>query len=126
MSWSKLFVIVNALVFVGFGLGFFLMPEQLYQNLTDSVPATASALVDTHATYGGLSLAYGAVLLWTALEDAVRGLKYVLLAMACMATARVVGIIVAGEANLTMYSFLVTELIVAVLAVVLLKRTSAG
>jgi hypothetical protein len=49
-------------VFVLYGLTFIVFPEFLSQFVTGAVPASASGMIDMRATYGGMSIAIGALL----------------------------------------------------------------
>ncbi len=118
MSFDALIVRVTAAFFVLYGLAFIFFPEPLSQFVTDTVPDSASGLIDMRATYGGMSLAVGALLfLLAARQDSLRqGLLGVILIMLGMASGRIYGMVVDGSANQIMYVYLGLELAVAAVA----------
>ena len=68
------------------------------------------------ATYGGMSIAVGVLLLLLSRSDPRPGLVGVLVAMLCMAVTRTWGILIDGAGNNFMYVYLVLELVVALTA----------
>ncbi len=95
-------------------------PGPLALLVMDVVPATGSAMTDMRATYGGMSLAVGVMLLLLAQSDVRLGLVSVLLLMVCMAAGRSYGLYVDAHANTVMYVYLLLEAVAAMLAVMLL------
>ncbi len=77
-------------------------------------------MTDMRATYGGMSLAVGVMLLLLAQSDVRLGLVSVLLLMVCMAAGRSYGLYVDAHANTVMYVYLLLEAVAAMLAVMLL------
>jgi uncharacterized protein YjeT (DUF2065 family) len=126
MSLSKSLVALTALVFLLYGLGFVLAPELLSQFVVDAVPAAGSAMTDMRATYGGMSVAVGVMLLLLARSDVRLGLVAVLLLMVCMAAGRGYGLYVDAQANTLMYVYLLLEAVAAMAAVLLLSMAASG
>ncbi len=119
---SKLIVVLSAILFVAYGFGFALAPGYVSQAVTGSMPSSASGLIDMRATYGGMSIAVGVLLLLLSRSDLRQGLIGVLLLMLCMAVARAYGILTDGTANTLMYAYLVLEVAIAFTAGVLAAR----
>ena len=57
-TFTKAFIALNVLVFVGFGLAYIIAPQYFAAPVEIEVP-TATALADFRAIYGGLSLSVG-------------------------------------------------------------------
>jgi len=125
MSMEMIVVRLNALVFLLYGIGFLVLPEALSRFVTDTVPRTVSGIVDMRATYGGMSVAVGVMLLVLAsgYETVRKGLVGVLLLMLSMAGGRILGMLVDGAGNPVMGGYLVLEIVMAVIAFWLLIRT---
>ena len=123
MTMQRLLVRLTALIFVLYGVGFIVAPALLSQYVTGAVPASASGLIDMRATYGGMSLAIGLLLLHLSRQSTPRtGLLGVLLLMLGMAGGRVCGMLVDGAANPVMQVYLALEIIAALAAAALLAR----
>jgi len=123
MKINRLLINITASVFTAYGLGFIFAPTQLLLLVTGAVAENAVALTDIRATYGGMSLAVGALLYVLASEaQTVRlGLVAVIIVMLCMAGGRIVGLVVDGSASLVMYIYLALELLAASAASFLLS-----
>ena len=118
---------IVALVFLGYGMGFVLVPAPLLQTVVGEVPVASSAWIDMRATYGGLSLGVG-VLLWLLAQnqETLRaGVVGVVLLMVGMASGRMVGIVVDGSPNGYMVVYLLLEIITAVLGLWAWRRLPA-
>ena len=123
MTMQRLLVRLTALIFVLYGVGFIVAPALLSQYVTGAVPTSASGLIDMRATYGGMSLAIGLLLLHLSRQSTPRtGLLGVLLLMLGMAGGRVCGMLVDGAANPVMQVYLALEIIAALAAAALLAR----
>lgn len=124
MNIGSFVIRLNALVFVLYGLLFVLAPEVMSQFVTGEVPGSSSGLIDMRATYGGMSLAVGAILFVFGKRDDLNatGLLAVFIIMLCMAGGRIVGIFVDGDANQLMYIYLALELVMASFAGFLISR----
>lgn len=61
MTFQKMLVWINCVLFVVFGFGFLLAPEVLAEFVTSTSPSTASAVTDMRATYGGMALGLGLI-----------------------------------------------------------------
>lgn len=114
MSSGSIFVKLNAVFFVVYGLAFVVAPEALGLAITGSAPESPSGMIDLRATYGGMTIALGVMLGWLGRSKATQrlGLHAVALVMLCMASGRVVGLVVDGNANNMMYAFLAAEIMV--------------
>jgi hypothetical protein len=125
MNISKILVNITAAIFALYGLGFVFVPSQLSLLVTGAAPATAAALTDMRATYGGMSIALGVVFFVLASKpQSIRlGLAAVLVVMLGMAFGRVVGLIIDGSGNPIMYAYLALELGAATAAAFLLNRS---
>lgn len=123
MKYGRTLVLVNCGLFVAFGLCFALAPEQIALLLTDSSPATPSAITDMRATYGGMALGLATIFWLCARKEAhVRlGVQGVLAVMVGLALARILGMLVDREPNLFMFVLLAAEGVMAVLALAVLR-----
>ncbi len=123
MNSSKLLVVLTAFIFLIYGALFVLFPIQLLELVANGAVTSASGVIDMRATYGGMSVAVGFILLLLAKsEETIKvGLMSVFLLMACMAIGRTVGILVDQNPNIMMYVYLALEIIIAVVSAFLLK-----
>ena len=121
--FTKIFIHLFAFVFILYGFAFALFPDFMLLLVTDSRTTTSSASIDIRSTYGGISLTIGAMLHYLAFEQSrVRlALKFILLLMLLMASTRMIGMAVDGQANFVMYFYMALELLSASLALVLLR-----
>ena len=125
---SKLFILINASIFVIYGSVFVFFPlEALNEVVTDTLSSTSS-IIDIRATYGGISIGAGSILyLLPRGESTLRtGLLAVLFVMACMASARLYGIMVDGQPNGYMHLYLILELAAVGLSIILLRLQKSG
>ena len=118
---------LNAIVFVGFGIACALLPAEISELTVGAAPATASAMTDFRAVYGGMMIGIGALLIFTAREPAYQraGLVAVLLIMIGMASTRILGMLSDGSPNGYMQAYLAAEIFMAIL-VSLVLRSGAG
>jgi len=123
MKFQTTLVWINSVVFFLYGLSFIFLPEALANLVTNTVPGGSSGLIDMRATYGGMSLGLGVLLGILANNPSfVRvGLWGVLSIMVGMASARLLGIFVDGTPNSTMYVYLASEILMAMLVLLALK-----
>ena len=124
MKIEKIFVLFTAAFFFVYGVLFALFPSSLAENVTGSVPGTASGLIDMRATYGGMSIAMGVVMFLLANnQETLRlGLLTVIAALLGMAASRTLGLIVDGNPNKLMYVYLIAEVVLSIVAVLLYRR----
>ena len=110
--WIREIVLLNALVFLGFGAGFLLLPATLagYFDIELSSP---SALADMRAMYGGLSLSMGALFVLGLRRDGwlAPTLFLVAASSAGLALGRLYSIAVAGVPSALVLALLATELV---------------
>ncbi|WP_438466469.1 DUF4345 domain-containing protein [Marinomonas sp. PE14-40] len=124
MTLAQWIIRLNALFFSLYGLLFFFVPETLLFWVTGSAANTTSAMIDTRATYGGMSLAIGLLLFYFSMKLVYEklGLVFVILIMGNMAFGRSLGILLDGNPNPVMWLFLVGELVTLIISAVLLTR----
>ncbi len=124
----KNFILINAVIFLLYGLGFLFFPEILSQFVTDAIPTSTSGLIDMRATYGGMSIAF-AILLWY-MQQNRHTIKPAIIAINLMvggmALGRIAGIIIDGSANNMMYIYLFLEIVVVMLGLRLLSKLNAS
>jgi hypothetical protein len=131
MKFARILLLLGSGIFALYGLLFSIAPVELARLVTGDAPSSPSALIDMRATYGGMSIAVGMILMLLALkEETIRiGVVSLLLVMVCMAATRIVGIAVDGDANIAMYFYLGLEIVAAVLCSIALvdcrKETGA-
>ena len=108
--WIRAIILINAFVFVDFGLAFLAVPEGL-TRLLDIELHSASALADLRAVYGGLCLALGVCMLaglrntdWLAPT-----LFLVMLTSGGLAFGRVYSMLASGMPSAAILGMLATE-----------------
>ena len=118
---DKLLVYAVGLFFLAYGVAFTLLPLEMAQFVTGAAPATASGVIDMRATYGGMSVAVGILLivLGGRAEWGSRGLLASAIVLRGMAGGRVIGMVLDGSPNMLMYLYLAGELMFAALALIL-------
>ncbi len=123
----RVLIILNAVIFLLFGLGFVFIPETLSQFITDSVPTTTSGMTDMRATYGGISIGFALFLGITSRDSQlyVLGTKAILLVVGGMAFGRIIGMVQDGSPNEMMYVNLVLEVVVVIIGWMLLSKSRA-
>ncbi len=125
MSIEVMLVRLNGLVFLLYGLAFSVFPEALSRLVAGTAPGTVSGVMDMRATYGGMSVAVGILLLVLASgrKTVRQGLVAVMLLMLCMAAGRLLGMVMDGAGNTVMWVYLVLEITNAALVSWLLGRS---
>jgi hypothetical protein len=125
---GKILVLLTGCFFAIYGLAFTLAPTEMSYFVTGGSTGTVSGLIDMRATYGGMSVAVGVLLVHLAKRS--NSLPLALLATAlvllAMASGRIVGMVVDGEPNIMMYIYLGAELIVGTAALGLRKSIIEG
>ena len=115
---AKLLVQFTGLFFIGYGLAFTFFPLEMATMVSGAGPTTASGLIDFRATYGGMTISIGIVLLLLAAKN--ESLSFALLAISiillAMAAARGIGMFLDGLPNQFMYGYLFAEIIGAAIA----------
>ena len=123
MTLAKGGLLFGAVVFMGIGLGFLVVPVQWASLVEISLP-TAMARTDFRATYGGFDLAMGVFLWLCALRtEWIRpGVVALGLAAAGFGGGRLLGILLEGTASPLMLAFATIEMASALLAFYVLRR----
>jgi hypothetical protein len=123
----KIFLGVNALLFIGYGLACLASPV-LVADLAGMALTTGVATAEVRAMYGGLQTAIGLLALLGILRPAIQ--PAVLLALGFLfiglASGRAIGILVEPDAGAYNTSALVFEAAFGALAVLLLSRTASA
>ncbi len=124
MTFAKQIIWLVALFFLIYGLIFAIAPDAFALWVTGSAIQGVSAQVDFRATYGGLQLAFGALLALAARDTGtVRlGLWAVILSMSAMAITRTLGIVIDGQPNALMFVYLGLEILAILWGVFALRR----
>lgn len=124
MKVGKIICLINAIIFLVYGILYFIMPTDMSAYVTKSIPTTASALIDMRATYGGMSIATGLVigLLGLRNETLHSAVWILMIFMISMASGRMIGIIYEAEANDKMYVYLISEVLIALICAVWLSK----
>ncbi|MEM7433332.1 MAG: DUF4345 family protein [Pseudomonadota bacterium] len=120
----RVFVFFVGAVFFVYGLAFAIAPDTVFEWVTHSSLPIGPALIDARATYGGMSVAIGIVMIVLARsEDTLKlGLVTVAIVNVCMATARTAGITLDGHANTMMYIYLALEIVAVLIALLGLQQ----
>ena len=126
MNASRLLVFVTGLFFGLYGFAFSIFPVEMSFFVTDGSPGTPSGIIDLRASYGGMSVATGLILLICACKPGflIPGLSIIAILLSAMAGTRLLGMLLDGAPNRIMYLYLVAEIIVAALALYLRKTES--
>jgi len=127
MKFEKTLVWANCWLFAAFGLGFMFLPESLATLITGAAPATPSAMTDMRATYGGMALGLAVIFgLCARKEGHLRlGVQGVLAVMVALAGARLFGMLLDGRPNVFVFTLLLTEGAMALLAFSALRRIAS-
>lgn len=119
MFLQRFVVLFTAGFFVVYGVAFALFPQDLSQLMTGGVPATPSGLVDTRATYGGMSIAIGLFLLYLYGMNLLRVcFTVIIIVLMSMAVTRIIGVATDGSVNVMMHVLLALEFLGTALAMI--------
>lgn len=123
MIFSRALILLTALVFVAYGIGFALAPLFMSNLVTNGFPSTPAGITDMRSTYGGMSIGLGILLALAARSTAsVRlGLLGVFAAMAGMGSTRALGLFTDRSGNAVMYAYLALEVGAACAALIALR-----
>lgn len=119
----RLFIALNALIYLAFGPAFYFFPQALGGLLGISL-TSSTALADFRAMYGGLPLGAGLLMAMALKEERFQESAFFL----CMAGAggllcgRVLSIILSGAPGLPIYGFMVSEVAALVWGALLVRR----
>ena len=124
MPFAVLLLRITSVLFVAFGVGFAVAPQDLADLVTDGAPSVPSAVTDMRAAYGGVALGLGLFIGYCARRaETVRlGLMASTLVLVSLAAARLLGMIVDGSPNAFMVVFLGLEIISVWLFMIALRR----
>jgi hypothetical protein len=116
---GKTLVLLTGWFFVLYGFAFALAPIEMSHMVTGGVTDTLSGIIDVRATYGGMSIAVGVVLLLLAKQSSTLSLSLLATAVVllAMAAGRLLGMVLDGEPNSIMYVYLGAELLVGTAAI---------
>jgi len=122
MTWTRLFLVIEGLVFAALG-GWTLLDPNAVAKVIDVMLPTPSAVVDFMALYGGFMLGYGAFLVWCAVRKAYlpAGLLSLVFSVGATAGARILGMATQGPVKPLFLQFLAFEVGSVVLAVLFLR-----
>jgi hypothetical protein len=120
---GKTLVLLTGWFFVLYGFAFALAPIEMSHMVTGGGTDTLSGVIDVRATYGGMSIAVGVVLLLLAKQSSTLSLSLLATAVVllAMAAGRLLGMVLDGEPNSIMYVYLGAELLVGTAAIFLRK-----
>lgn len=121
----KVFILLNAGLFLLFGLGFMFFPEALSLYFTDASPATSSGLTDMRAVYGGIALGLAVVLGLMSRDQQLHSFGTIasMLIVGSMAVGRTLGMVQDGSPNNFMYINLALEISAVVFGWILLHQS---
>ncbi len=124
MSLQKFVIYLAAGFFLLYGVAFSIAPIAMSTLVTGSAPTGTSAIVDFRATYGGMTIAVGLILLYlSAIGQSRASLVSIIIVLLGMAASRTLGFILDGRANGLMYVYLILEIGGSALAWLALKRS---
>lgn len=112
---AKLLVWATGIVFILYGVAFMFIPAEMAVFVTGDRPRTASGIIDLRATYGGMSVAVGVILLLllSRPENLHLALICIAIVLLAMAVGRMSGMFKDGNPNIVMYLYLTVEIIVS-------------
>ena len=124
MKFGKAICLINAVIFLVYGIFYMLVPAAMSTYVTESIPATTSTLIDMRAVYGGMPIAIGIILAVFSLKKETLHFAILILMvfMTTMASGRFLGIILDSGANNKMYYYLISEVLIAIVCGIWLKR----
>ncbi len=124
---TKIFLGLNALLFIGYGLACLVSPS-LVADQTGMELTSGVASAEVRAMYGGLQTAVGLLALLGALRPGMQGAILLVLAFLFfgLASGRAIGIMVEVDAGAYNTAAFVFEALFGVLAVMLLSRTASA
>jgi hypothetical protein len=122
MKWTRLFLVIEGLLFATMGGWTLLNPNGMARHI-DVVLATPTATVDFMTMYGGSVLGYGAFLVWCAIRKAYlpAGLLSLVFGAGAAAGARLLGMATQGPVKPLLLQFLTVEIGTVVLAGLFLR-----
>lgn len=124
MSLQKFVIYLAVGFFLLYGVAFSIAPIAMSTLVTGSAPTGTSAIVDFRATYGGMTIAVGLILLYlSAIGQSHASLVSIIIVLLGMAVPRTLGFILDGRANGLMYVYLILEIGGSALAWLALKRS---
>ncbi len=125
MNFQKFVIYLAAGFFLLYGLAFSIAPTAMALLITGAELQGTSAIVDFRATYGGMTIAVGLIMLYLSkIGHTQASLIAIILVLMGMALTRTLGFIVDGRTNLLMYVYLGLELVGSVLAWLALRKTA--
>lgn len=117
MSLASIVVWLAGATFILYGCAFAIQPHDMAYLTTGLDPDTVSGLVDIRATYGGMTVAVGIIIIYLKQRVSVQhSLLAVSLVLLCMAITRGMGFILDGQTNALMYLYFAAEILGAALA----------
>ena len=123
LTLAKFLVWTTGIAFCIYGLLFTLFPHHMAELITHSVHTSTAAVVDTRATYGGMSFAVGLAILTTIYYDSSYKLPLlvVVTVLMSMAAGRLLGMILDGGGNGIMVALLISEVVPSIIALWLIR-----
>lgn len=125
LSFPRLVLGANALIFLGFGVVLLVIPAQILA-LADISLASADATTEIRALYGGMELGVGGFLAYLFRSGQLRlGLGLSAATLGSMAGARLVGIVLAGPVGPVIWALGAAELVGFLLSLAALRYLPA-
>ncbi len=122
MNLQAVVVYLAAGFFLIYGIAFRVVPTYMLALVTDGQIQGSSALVDFRATYGGMTIAVGLIIMFLYISSHTRSaLIVVIFVLLSMALTRTLGFIIDGATNALMYAYLVLEVAGSLLAFVAIR-----
>lgn len=122
---AKIFLWLNALVFIGYGLVCLASPS-VVADQTGMVLATGVASAEVRAMYGGLQTAVGLLALLGAVRPAMRATVLLVLGVLFfgLASGRAIGVLVETDPGTYNVAAMIFEAVFGALALTLLSRAA--
>ena len=121
---ARIIVWIGAIGFLLFGAVIAVAPIDSFAAMGLAMPDQAIYRIELRAFYGGLELGLGALLIYCALYKVRSGLWIVIASLGAAGLVRAVAIAIEGHASPLLWFALATELGLASLAAIALRRGS--
>lgn len=128
MEGGRIYLLVLGAVALLFGVVYVVAPDVMLERIGSFPDLGPEATTDVRATYGGLQIALGIVVLWCAGSPDRRatGLLVAAVTMGSLAVSRTIGLLVDREPTIEMTGAAALEAAWCLLAVLLLRRRSSS
>lgn len=128
MKAARFFLVFISILFILYGLSFLAAPEKMCQLLVGGVPSTATAIADMRATYGGICIGIGLLLVASLRnpQTTTLGLWGISIILSAMLLGRFIGLALDGDGGSGLYTFFIVQVLLTVAAFTALTKVELG